>query len=141
MAWWPMLKPGRAGRVFALKTSASSLPTLRLLETLRRYGGKRLIFASSGGTVYGKVLLKPVSEDHPLNPITAYGVSKVAVEKYLGYYRDLYGLDCRIARISNPFGVGQDPSRKQGAATTFVLIMCRRGHKRNGLKAIFRGRL
>jgi UDP-glucose 4-epimerase len=98
--------------------------TLRLLETLRRYSGKRLIFASSGGTVYGKVLSKPVSEDHPLNPITAYGVSKVAIEKYLGYYRDLYGLDCRVARISNPFGVGQDPNRKQGAATTFVLKAC-----------------
>jgi UDP-glucose 4-epimerase len=98
--------------------------TLQLLETLRHYSGKRLIFVSSAGTVYGKVLPKPVSEDHPLRPITAYGVSKVAVEKYLEFYHNLHGLDCRIARISNPFGVGQNLNNKQGAATTFVMRAC-----------------
>jgi UDP-glucose 4-epimerase len=94
--------------------------TVRLLDALRRRTGIRLVFPSSGGTVYGPLRQTPVSEEHPLDPITIYGVSKVAIEKYLGFYRTMHGLDVRIARLSNPYGVGQDPSRKQGAATIFV---------------------
>ena len=94
--------------------------TLCLLEGLRRRQGARLIFASSGGTVYGRLRTTPVPEDHPLDPITAYGVTKVAAEKYLGFYRAIHGLDCRVARVSNPYGVGQDPRRKQGAASIFL---------------------
>ena len=94
--------------------------TLRLLEALRKRRGTRLVFPSSGGTVYGPLQHTPVSEDHPLNPITAYGASKVAIEKYLGFYRAMYGLDIRIARLSNPYGQGQDPRGKQGAASIFL---------------------
>lgn len=91
-----------------------------LLEALRRRGGGRMLFTSSGGTVYGQLQETPVRESHPLNPVTAYGVSKLTVEKYCGVYRHLYGVDCRVARISNPFGAGQDPHRGQGAVTAFV---------------------
>ncbi|MHB8414575.1 MAG: NAD-dependent epimerase/dehydratase family protein [Acidiferrobacteraceae bacterium] len=94
--------------------------TLRLLEALRKRHGTRLVFPSSGGTIYGPLQHTPVSEDHPLNPITAYGASKVAIEKYLGFYRAMYGLDLRVARLSNPYGHGQDPRRKQGAASIFL---------------------
>jgi UDP-glucose 4-epimerase len=94
--------------------------TLGLLEALRRRGGGRVVFASSGGTVYGKLQHVPVSEDHPLMPITAYGAGKAAAEIYLGLYRALHGMDCRIARISNPYGAGQNLARGQGAATTFL---------------------
>lgn len=94
--------------------------TVRLLEEMRRHEHIRLVFASSGGTVYGRLLQIPVPETHPLEPITAYGVSKAAVEHYLSFYRGCYGLDCRVARISNPFGAGQDPRRLQGAASAFV---------------------
>ncbi len=94
--------------------------TLRLLEALRRRHGARLVFSSSGGTVYGPLHRTPVAEDHPLDPVTAYGVSKLAAEKYLGFFRAIHGLDCRIARISNPYGIGQDPRRKQGAASIFL---------------------
>src|SRR5262249_33595625 len=95
--------------------------SLALLEALRRRQGKRLIFASSGGTVYGKPRKIPIPEDHPLNPIAAYGVSKAAVEKYIGFYRASYGLDCRIVRMSNPFGDGQDPRGNLGGVTTFLV--------------------
>ncbi len=94
--------------------------TLRLLDALRRLDGVRLVFASSGGTVYGPARHLPIPETHPLEPVTAYGVSKTAAEKYLGFYRAAHGLDCRIARIANPFGVGQDPHRRQGAASIFM---------------------
>lgn len=94
--------------------------SVRLLEALRRFPGKRLVFASSGGTVYGRLNQTPVPETHHFAPITAYGVSKASVEMYLGFYRACYGLDCRVARISNPFGAGQDPRRPQGAASAFV---------------------
>lgn len=94
--------------------------TLRLLDAMRRRGGGRIVFASSGGTVYGRLIDTPASEDHPLDPITAYGVSKMAAEKYLGFYRALHGLDCRVARLSNPFGAGQAPNRMQGAASVFL---------------------
>jgi UDP-glucose 4-epimerase len=94
--------------------------TLAILEALRRRGGGRIVFSSSGGTVYGRLQQVPVPEDHPLMPITAYGAGKATVEIYLGLYRALYGLDCRVARIANPYGVGQNLGRGQGAATTFL---------------------
>lgn len=101
--------------------SGNVAATLRLLEAMRRRPDPpRLVFASSGGTVYGKLRQIPVTEAHPLAPITAYGAAKAAVELYMGYYRALYGLDCRVGRVANPFGAGQDVGRGQGAATVFL---------------------
>jgi UDP-glucose 4-epimerase len=101
--------------------SANVVPTLALLETIKRSSRPpRLIFVSSGGTVYGKLRHVPVREHHPLAPLTAYGASKAAVELYLSHYRSVYGLDCRVARLANPYGAGQDLARGQGAATTFL---------------------
>ena len=94
--------------------------TLNLLDALVRRGGGRVIFSSSGGTVYGRIMKVPISEDHELAPITGYGAGKVAAEIYLRLYRTLHRLDCRIARISNPFGAGQRVERGQGAVTTFI---------------------
>jgi UDP-glucose 4-epimerase len=95
--------------------------TLRLLEAARAQPKPpRIVFASSGGTVYGRVSKVPISEDHPLAPITAYGAGKASVELYMGYYRTLYGLDCRVGRIANPFGAGQNTQRGQGAVTVFL---------------------
>jgi UDP-glucose 4-epimerase len=59
-------------------------------------------------------------EDHPLSPISADGAGKAAAELYCGTYRALYGVDCRVARLSNPFSAGQNPERGQGAATIFL---------------------
>ena len=94
--------------------------TLALLEVLRRRGGGRVVFPSSGGTVYGKLQHIPVPEEHPIMPITAYGAGKATAEIYLGLYRALYEVDCRVARIANPYGAGQNLGRGQGAVTTFL---------------------
>ena len=94
--------------------------TLGLLDAMRRRGGGRLVFPSSGGTVYGRLKAVPVHEDTPLAPVTAYGAGKATAEVYLNLYRELYGLDCRIARIGNPYGPGQDPTRGLGAVSTFI---------------------
>ncbi len=99
--------------------------TVRLLEVLRRRrlrdgSTTKLIFASSGGTVYGPLANVPAQEDNAFRPINAYGASKAAAEIYFGYYRKAHGIDCRIARISNPYGAGQNPAKRQGAASTFL---------------------
>jgi len=98
-------------------------PTLALLDAMQRLGSRnapRLVFTSSGGTVYGRLLQVPVPENHPLSPLNIYGASKAAAEIYVSAYRNLHGLDCRIARLSNPYGAGQNLARGQGAATTFL---------------------
>lgn len=94
--------------------------TIGLLDALKRRGGGRLVFASSGGTVYGKLNRVPAHEDDPLAPINAYAASKATAELYLQLYRAMHGLDCRIARIANPYGAGQNLRRGVGAVTTFL---------------------
>jgi UDP-glucose 4-epimerase len=95
--------------------------TIRMLEAVRRRKEPpRVVFCSSGGTVYGRLERVPVVEDHPVAPISAYGAAKAATELYLSQYRALYGIDCRVGRVSNPFGAGQDLARGQGAASVFV---------------------
>jgi UDP-glucose 4-epimerase len=100
--------------------NANLVPTLQLLEAARRHGVGRLIFTSSGGTVYGPTTVKPIPETHAQNPINAYGVSKLAIEKYMQMYRHLHGLDTVILRPSVPYGPGQNPLGRQGAAAVFL---------------------
>lgn len=94
--------------------------TLHLLEACRRQGGCKIVFASSGGTVYGMPRSGSITEDHPTHPTTSYGICKLTVEKYLELYRVLHGLDYCVLRISNPFGERQRIASGQGAITTFL---------------------
>lgn len=91
-----------------------------MLDALHRRGHGRVVFSSSGGTVYGKLQHTPVNEDHLTAPITAYGAGKASAEVYLGLYRAMHGIDCRIARISNVYGAGQNLAHGLGAVTTFL---------------------
>lgn len=99
---------------------ANVLPAIAFLDCCVAAGVKRVIFTSSGGTVYGIPERLPVREDHPLNPINAYGAAKLAVEKYLQMYQHLYGLEYVIARPSVPYGPRQDVNRRQGAVSVFI---------------------
>lgn len=84
--------------------------TLRLLGLMRKYGARNIVFASSGGTVYGvpepACRRRPIPETHPTNPICSHGIIKLAIEKYLHLHHYLYGLNYLVLRISNPYGEG-----------------------------------
>jgi UDP-glucose 4-epimerase len=94
--------------------------TLHLLDACRETGVQRVVFISSGGTVYGIPDQVPTPETAPTNPITAYGVSKLTIEKYLKLYEHLYGLQYRVLRVANPFGPHQTAQRNQGAIAAFA---------------------
>ncbi|MCI0449303.1 MAG: NAD-dependent epimerase/dehydratase family protein [Chlorobi bacterium] len=93
------------------------LSTLNLLESCVKNNIKKVIFISSGGTVYGNPLKLPIKEDHPTNPMSSYGIIKLSIEKYLGLYRNLKRLNYKILRFSNPFGERQNPKLRQGLIT------------------------
>jgi UDP-glucose 4-epimerase len=94
--------------------------SIRLLESIRHHADNvRLVFASSGGTVYGRIGPDPAHEDRPLAPTGAYGLSKATVERYIDFYVQNRGLDAITLRLGNPFGPGQKSARPFGAVTTF----------------------
>jgi len=95
--------------------------TLNLLDICVRHKIGKLVFLSSGGTIYGNVGdAQLVDETHPVRPMCSYGVSKLAIEHYLDVYRHLNGLDYVALRLSNPYGERQSPLRALGALTVFL---------------------
>jgi UDP-glucose 4-epimerase len=94
--------------------------TLLLLGAMRAAGLRRIVYFSSGGTVYGNPTCCPVPEDHALRPISSYGVVKVAIEHYLQMYLQLGELDPLVLRPSNPFGPRQSRAGVQGAIGAFL---------------------
>ena len=93
---------------------------LSLLELLRCCPGTGLTQLSSGGTVYGNPARLPVSESACCEPITSYGIVKLAVEKYVGMYATLYGVPARILRVGNAYGPLQPAGRSQGLVSTLL---------------------
>jgi UDP-glucose 4-epimerase len=106
--------PQSANLKISADVTENLLPSLALLDLAYQAGVKRVVFVSSGGTIYGRPARIPTDEMAPTDPITAYGISKLAMEKYLALYRRLYGLDYRILRVANPFGPFQLPFKRQG---------------------------
>jgi len=104
----------------AYDVSSNVVGTLRMLELARERTVRRIVFSSSGGTVYGRPRQIPISEQHPTNPICSYGITKLTIEKYLSLYHDLYGLEYVVLRPANAYGEGQDASRQQGAVAAFL---------------------
>ena len=96
------------------------IASVRLLQVMRTVGVRHLVYLSSGGTVYGIPQADPVAEDHPLRPVSSYGVVKVAVENYLHMERHLHGLRCCILRPSNPYGPRQGHTGLQGVIGTYL---------------------
>ncbi|MEA3545317.1 MAG: NAD-dependent epimerase/dehydratase family protein, partial [Thermodesulfobacteriota bacterium] len=95
--------------------------TLHLLDLIiAQPVSPKIIFLSSGGTVYGVPETIPIPEEHPTDPLCAYGIGKLAIEKYLALYRHLHGLDYRILRLANPYGPRQPLGRGQGVIPVFL---------------------
>jgi len=119
--------PSIANSAPAADLADNVVGSIRLLDVIRRSERNiRLIFASSGGTVYGPTSTIPAHEDLPLMPISAYGLSKATVERYIDFYVQNYALDAITLRIGNPFGFGQASNRAFGAVTTFCANAVRR---------------
>ena len=100
--------------------STNLLPSINLMNMCRDYKVSKLIFFSSGGTVYGLPESIPIEENHPSNPICSYGIHKLAVENYMYMFYKLYGLKSIVLRLSNPYGPGQNIEKKQGVLSTII---------------------
>lgn len=104
----------------AADITTNLIPGVHLFEQLVRLDVRRIVFLSSGGTVYGNPRRVPVSVEHPVSPRCSYGVVKLALEHYLGMFQELYGLSPTILRASNPYGPRQGHLGVQGAIATFL---------------------
>lgn len=105
--------------------SDNLLGTLALVDTMKSLGIRRLVYLSSGGTVYGRPETEVIPETHPLRPINSYGIVKVAIESYLDMYRAQDVLDPVSIRAANPFGPRQGHQGIQGAIATFMGLVAR----------------
>lgn len=99
--------------------TTNALGALRLLEFARRYDVGKFVHASTG-SVYGEPVEFPQTEKHPLNPVSHYGVSKLAGERYVSVYNHLYGLDTTILRYFHVYGPRQDSSPYGGVCAIFI---------------------
>jgi UDP-glucose 4-epimerase len=104
------------------------LGTVNLLENCRKYGVERIIFASTGGAIYGEGRDLPAPETHPINPKVPYGASKWMAEKYLAVYKKIYDLDYVILRYGNVYGPRQDLLGEAGVVAIFINLMLQ-GHQ------------
>lgn len=97
--------------------------TLGLLELAVRYGARKFLFASSGGTVYGEQETLAASESHPTCPLSPYGISKLTCESYLEYYRRVAGLQYVALRLANVYGPRQNAGGEAGVVAIFAQKM------------------
>ncbi|HEV8611800.1 MAG TPA: NAD-dependent epimerase/dehydratase family protein [Thermoanaerobaculia bacterium] len=97
------------------------LGSLNLLEACRRAGVRRVLFASTGGALYGEPEGgRPAREDHPTNPVSPYGCAKLSIEKYLHYYRVIHGFEVDVLRYANVYGPGQNGLGEAGVVAIFI---------------------
>ncbi|HVN27885.1 MAG TPA: NAD-dependent epimerase/dehydratase family protein [Candidatus Binataceae bacterium] len=99
---------------------------LNLMESARQHGLRRVIFSSTGGAIYGAQEKFPAPEDHPLHPVSPYGITKLATESYLFFYKVQYGIDYIALRYGNVYGPRQDPHGEAGVVAIFCGRMLER---------------
>ena len=97
--------------------------SIRLIQHCIKYGVKKVIYASSGGTVYGEPIYLPVNEGHPIAPISPYGISKHTVEHYLFLASANAGLNYTVLRYANIYGPRQHPHGGAGVVAIFGELM------------------
>jgi UDP-glucose 4-epimerase len=100
---------------------ANVIGSLKLFEACRRAGVRRILFASTGGALYGEPEGgKPALESHPTNPVSPYGCAKLSIEKYLYYYREIHGFETQVFRYANVYGPWQDGTGEAGVVAIFA---------------------
>ena len=119
LAWSTI--PSTAQRNPAADVRTNLAGTVALFQALTSAPSLPVVFVSSGGTIYGHPECLPIPENHPLRPINAYGTCKASAEGFASMFRSTREIDVRIARVSNPFGGGQNLSKLQGAASVFAM--------------------
>jgi UDP-glucose 4-epimerase len=97
--------------------------TLNLLEQSVKHGARKIVFASSGGAVYGEQDIFPAPESHAVRPLSPYGISKLTGEHYLAYYRYVSGIQYVALRYANVYGPRQDPEGEAGVVAIFARKM------------------
>lgn len=110
-----------------LRDISANLPFgVNLFQAASEVSIHKIIIMSSGGTVYGEPIKLPIAEDHPTNPISPYGITKLAIEKYALMFHCLNKLPVIILRAGNAFGEGQKPFRGQGFISTAMASILQR---------------
>jgi len=94
--------------------------TLQMLNAMAARNVRKIVFISSGGTVYGIPKYLPIDESHPTDPLVSYGITKLVIEKYLHLYERMYGLKAIMLRVANPYGERQRIETAQGAIGVFL---------------------
>lgn len=104
----------------AFDAKTNIIGTINLLQNCIKTGVKKFMFASTGGAVYGEQNYFPADENHPTHPLSPYGISKLAVEKYLYFYNAQYGLNYTVLRYANIYGPRQNPFGEAGVIAIFT---------------------
>ncbi|HEX3128523.1 MAG TPA: NAD-dependent epimerase/dehydratase family protein [Thermoanaerobaculia bacterium] len=104
----------------AFDADVNILGSLNLVEAARRGGVKQVLFASTGGAIYGEQDYFPADEQHPARPVSPYGVSKLSFERYLFYFHVAYGLNATCLRYANVYGERQNPHGEAGVVAIFL---------------------
>ncbi|MGH7726405.1 MAG: SDR family oxidoreductase, partial [Candidatus Eiseniibacteriota bacterium] len=113
----------RSVREPALDAHTNVLGGIALFEACVRHGVRKVIYASTGGALYGEGRTLPATEEHPIHPESPYGISKYALEHYLHFYRLVHGLDSTVLRYPNVFGPRQSPHGEAGVNAIFIGLM------------------
>lgn len=99
------------------------LGAINVFQNCIKYKVKKVVFASSGGAIYGEQEIFPAPETHPIKPISPYGITKLMAEHYLYYYQKIHGLDYTVLRYANVYGPRQDPFGEAGVVAIFIQKM------------------
>jgi UDP-glucose 4-epimerase len=94
--------------------------TLQMLQAMVARNVRKIVFISSGGTVYGIPKYLPIDEEHPTDPLVSYGITKLAIEKYLQLFERMHGIKTISLRVANPYGERQRVETAQGAVGVFL---------------------